>query len=210
MLRVLISLTAATLFSIMFLLALKTTIEVRNVSLSADDNLRFIDFVRLKKEQQLTKKERVKPKKPEPKKQPVKPKVNIPKPKQSKVQPRVIEPLNLDLPIDLSANSALGDAMVVGYSDRAISTNVVPLVRINPVYPKRAKLMKKEGYVKLEFTITEFGSVKDIKVVEADPVRIFDSAAKRALSKWRFRPKVENDQALEQRAMVKINFKLTR
>lgn len=210
MLRVLISLTAATLFSIMFLLALKTTIEVRNVSLSSDDNLRFIDFVRLKKEQQLTKKERVKPKKPEPKKQPVKPKVNIPKPKQSKVQPRVIEPLNLDLPIDLSANSALGDAMVVGYSDRAISTNVVPLVRINPVYPKRAKLMKKEGYVKLEFTITEFGSVKDIKVVEADPVRIFDSAAKRALSKWRFRPKVENDQALEQRAMVKINFKLTR
>lgn len=206
--RVMISFVGAILFSVLFLFALKSTIEVRNVSMSSDDNLRVIDFVRLKKEQQLTKKERVKPKKPESKKKPIKPKVNIPKPKQPKVAARIMEPLNLDIPVNLSATSALGDAMVSGYSDRTISTNVIPLVRINPVYPRRAKVMKKEGYVALEFTITEFGSVKDIEIVESQPEKIFDSAAKRALTKWKFRPKVENNQALEQRAMVKINFKL--
>lgn len=208
--RVMISLVGAIFFSVLFLLTLSTTINVRNVSMSADDDLRYIDFVRLKKEQKLTKKERVKPKKPEPKKKPVKPKINIPKPKQSNITPRTMQPLNLDLPVDLSATSALGDAMVAGYSDRAISTNVIPLVRIDPIYPKRARMLKKEGYVKLEFTITKFGSVKDIVVIEADPVRLFDSSAKRALTKWKFRPKVENNQALEQRAMVQINFKLDR
>lgn len=206
--RVMISFVGAILFSVLFLLALASTIDVRNISMSSDDNLRVIDFVRLKKEQKLAKKERVKPKKPDPKKKPIKPKVNIPKPKQPKVASRVMEPLNLDIPVNLSATSALGDAMVSGLSDRAISTNVIPLVRIDPVYPRRAKVMKKEGFVALEFTITEFGSVKDIEIVESQPEKIFDSAAKRALTKWKFRPKVENNEAIEQRAMVKINFKL--
>lgn len=208
--RVVTSFIAAMVFTTLFFLVLKTTIEVRQSGHISDDNLKVIDFVRLKKENLLTKKERVKPKKPEPKKQPPKPKVKIPKPKQPKVASKPVKPLDLNMPLDLSASSALGDALVSGYGERAVNGNVIPLVRIDPIYPKRAKMMKKEGYVKLEFTITEFGGVKDISVVESAPDRLFNSAATRALMKWRFKPKIENNQALEQRAMVQINFKLDR
>ena len=210
MLRVLSSFTVAMLFSMLFLLVLKAAIEIRHAASDGNDNLRVIDFVRLKKEQPLAKKERVKPKKPETRKRPPKPKLRIPKPQQPKIAAKPIQPLDLNLPLDLSATSALGDAQVSGYGESAISTNVIPLVRIDPVYPKRAKMMKKEGYVRMEFTITEFGGVKDITIVEAEPDRLFESAATRALMKWRFRPRIEDSQALEQRAMVQINFKLDR
>jgi protein TonB len=210
MLRVATSFFVAMVFTTLFFLVLKAAIEVRQSARISDENLRVIDFVRLKKEQQLTKKERVKPKKPKTKKQPPKPKVKIPKPQQPKVVSQPEKPLNLDLPLDLSASSALGDALVSGYGERAINGNVIPLVRIDPIYPKRAKMMKKEGYVKMEFTITEFGGVKDVTVVESEPDTLFNSAATRALMKWRFKPKIEDNQALEQRAMVQMNFKLDR
>ncbi|HBR96378.1 MAG TPA: hypothetical protein DD979_03245 [Gammaproteobacteria bacterium] len=211
MVRVVVSFGAALAFSLLSLLVLKSFIEIKNVSLNNADNLRVIDFVRLKKTETLTRKERIKPKKQEPKKKPVKPKVVIPQPKQQKVQPRDVEPLDLDLPLNLAANSALGDALVsAGQGQRAVSTNVIPLVRINPVYPRRARMMKKEGYVKFEFTITEFGTVKDVDIVESNPPKLFDTAAKRALVKWKFRAKIEDNQPVEQRAMVQINFKLDR
>ncbi len=175
-----------------------------------DENLRMVDFIRLKKEQQLMKKQRVKPKKPKPKKEPIKPKINIQKNVKVVKQPMLMEKLDIDLPLVLSAVSALGDAFVSAGTARAISTNVIPIARIDPIYPRRAKRMKKEGYVKLEFTITTFGTVKDVKVVEANPLGLFDSSAKRAILKWKFRPKMEEGTAVEQRAMLQIDFKLNR
>lgn len=116
--------------------------------------------------------------------------------------------MNINLPINMAASSALGDALVATAGGREVNANVIPLARINPIYPKRAKMMKKEGFVLLEFTITQVGSVKDIDVVEAQPPNIFDRSAKRALAKWKFKPKIENNLAIEQRASVKINFEL--
>jgi protein TonB len=69
-------------------------------------------------------------------------------------------------------------------------------------------MMKKEGYVKLEFTITAFGTVKDVAVVESRPANLFDTSAKNALLKWKFKPKVIASQAVEQRAMIQIDFRL--
>jgi protein TonB len=210
MLRVPVSFVIALLFSLVFFAILKSVIEVRQVDLSEQEDLKIIDFVRLKHEQQLTRKERVKPQKPQKEKILTKPKVNIPRPEQPRVTASQVQPLSFDLPVDLSATSALGDALVSGYGGRTISTNVIPLVRIDPLYPRGARMRKKEGYVKLEFTITEFGTVKDIEVVEAQPPGIFDDAATRALSKWKFRPKLEENKPVEQRALLKIKFKLDR
>jgi protein TonB len=50
--------------------------------------------------------------------------------------------------------------------------------------------------------------VIDIKVLESEPKNVFDRSAKRALSKWKFKPKIENNTAVEQRASVQINFTL--
>ncbi len=209
MLRLVSSFAAACFFSILFLFALKNSIDVSQSKLLERDNLRVIDFVRLHKEELLTKKERIKPKKPEPKKPPPKPRINIPKPTPpEKLAPAMMQRMKINLPINMAASSALGDALVATAGGRAVNANVIPLARINPIYPKRAKMMKKEGFVFLEFTITQMGSVKDIEVIESKPPNIFDRSATRALSKWRFKPRIENNLAVEQRASVKINFEL--
>ena len=80
MTRIFSSFAAACFFSIVFLFALKNSIDVSGSQNISNQNLRVIDFVRLQREELLQKKERIKPKKPQPKKKPIKPKVNIPKP----------------------------------------------------------------------------------------------------------------------------------
>lgn len=209
-LRSVFSLLPAALIVFGLFWVLQSMIKIGGTPVVSDDNLQMVDFIRLKKEQTLVKKERVKPKKPKPKKEPIRPKVNIQKNVKVVKQPILHERIDMDLPLDLSATSALGDAFVSGFGNRAISTNVIPIARINPIYPKRAKMMKKEGFVKLEFTITTFGTVKDVKVVESKPEGLFESSAKRAILKWKFRAKMEEGQAVEQRAMLQIDFKLDR
>jgi protein TonB len=187
---------------------LSSMIQVATAPPTLDEQRHLVDFVRLKNEQTLVKKERVKPKKPVPKKHPPKPRIDFKKAVQVEKQPLLHANIDVDLPIDLSATSALGDAFVSGFGTQEVSTSVLPLSTIQPIYPKRAKMMKKEGYVKLEFTITAFGTVKDVAVVESRPANLFDTSAKNALLKWKFKPKVIASQAVEQRAMIQIDFRL--
>jgi protein TonB len=187
---------------------LSSMIQVATMPEAKQEQLHLVGVVRLKKEPPLVTKERLKPQKPVPKKQPHKPKIDIKKEVQVEKQPLIRANIDVDLPIDLSAVSALGDAFVSGFGTQEVSTNVLPLSTIQPIYPKRAKMMKKEGYVKLEFTITPFGTVKDVAVVESQPPRLFDTSAKNALLKWKFKPKVVASRAVEQRAVIQIDFKL--
>jgi protein TonB len=75
--------------------------------------------------------------------------------------------------------------------------DVQPLVRINPDYPPRAEAQGIEGWVKVQYTITGTGAVTDVKVVESEPPSVFDNAAVKAVSRWRYNPKVEGAVAVE-------------
>ncbi len=66
----------------------------------------------------------------------------------------------------------------------------LPIVRVEPIYPTRAASRGVEGYVIMEFTVTSNGSVTDPVVVEAEPSSIFNSAAERAVLKWKYKPRV--------------------
>jgi len=65
-----------------------------------------------------------------------------------------------------------------------------------------------EGWVKLEFTILEDGTVSDVDVLDADPKRVFDRAAKKAILRWKFKPLVVDGKAQQRRATQVIDFKL--
>jgi protein TonB len=96
--------------------------------------------------------------------------------------------------------------MVAG-SDR----DVLPLVRIAPEYPPRAVSRGIEGWVQVQFTITATGTVKDAKVVAADPPGIFDDAALKAIARWRYNPRVDGGVAMERVGMQTIiRFQLER
>jgi protein TonB len=87
--------------------------------------------------------------------------------------------------------------------------DAVPLVRVPPQYPERASARGIEGRVLVEFTITKSGSVKDAKVIAAEPSDIFNAAAVKSVLQWKYNPKVENGKPVEQRGMrTSVVFKL--
>lgn len=91
-----------------------------------------------------------------------------------------------------TAGAMTGLSMTAG-ADR----DVVPLVRINPDYPQRALSRGLEGWVQVQFTISETGAVIDPIVIDSSPKGIFDDAAIKAVSRWRYNPKVEGAVAVQ-------------
>lgn len=163
------------------------------------------------------------PPKPEPpKKKPIKPPI---KKKAPVIPPKVTLPKLADLPKPVVEERQAVSAPVapvsvpqvvsrpapaVVSSEPKISSGIVPLERIPPKYPQRAANRHIEGWVKIEFTISTSGNVKDAAVVEAEPADMFDEAALDAIEQWKFKEKIVNGVAVEQRAVQTLQFKLTR
>lgn len=117
----------------------------------------------------------------------------------------------LDLP-RLDVPLVSGEGMFIGnfeQVDRTAEGDIVPVVVIRPMYPREAAIAGIEGWVKVEFTITETGTVKDPRIVEAQPPRVFNREAVRAILKWKFKPRVVDGVAVERRATQVIDFTLS-
>lgn len=181
-------------------------------------NVNLVDFIRLKH-----KPEPLKPEQdiedieqPPPEQEPPPP--DVPEPQLEKAQTMEMD-LNvpeIDIPLSLSGTPYLGDFAKstkgrVGKPTRPkIDTNVVPTLRIPPIYPARALRSGIEGVVTVEFTIAVDGSVKDPVIVKSKPPKIFDKAVLKSISKWKFNPDFVNGKAVEKRARQDVKFKLQR
>ncbi|WP_166839890.1 energy transducer TonB [Rheinheimera pleomorphica] len=87
--------------------------------------------------------------------------------------------------------------------------DATPIVRIEPRYPVQAARDGLQGWVKLRFTIMEDGSVDEVEVIEAEPRRVFDREAIRALRRWKYSPKVVDGKPMRQPGMqVQLDFSL--
>ena len=65
-----------------------------------------------------------------------------------------------------------------------------------------------DGWVELMFDIDENGDPVNIIVVDSDSGDIFDKEAIRALSKWKYKPKIVDGGAVAQRGLkVRLDFK---
>lgn len=71
-----------------------------------------------------------------------------------------------------------------------IARELTPLVRFPADYPDRARAKAIEGYVNVQFTVTETGGVSDVEVLAADPPGYFERAAIRAVLRWKFQPQL--------------------
>ena len=135
------------------------------------------------------------------------PEVETPPPEIDTPQVDVQGPDKLNLSIG-RANT--GSGVNLGSIDLGPSSDgdYLPLVRVQPQYPRRANERGIEGYVIVELTVAADGSVppESIIVVEADPKGYFERAAVKAAQKFKYKPKVVNGKGQE---VAGVRYKFT-
>lgn len=85
----------------------------------------------------------------------------------------------------------------IGTGQFASDGEYLPIVKVEPIYPRRALTRGIEGYVLLSFCVTDNGSVRDPFVVEEEPSSIFTRSAINAALKFKYRPKVVDGEPIE-------------
>ena len=73
----------------------------------------------------------------------------------------------------------------------------LPIVKVAPMYPRRANTRGVEGYCTVEYTVTTSGSVKDPVPVDCQPKGYFERASVRAALKFKYKPRVVDGEAIE-------------
>ena len=145
-----------------------------------------LDFVRVKKEEAVQKKDR-KPKKPPKPEQPppdmAPPQMDAPSPESATS--------GMDFGADVAAELSLDGGLALGSGDGEF----LPIVRVAAVYPRRALQRGIEGYVDVEFTVSKLGSVTNPRVTQASPEGIFDQAAIDATLKYKYHGSVRGRSA---------------
>jgi len=79
---------------------------------------------------------------------------------------------------------------------------------VPPQYPRSAQRRNTSGWVDVSFTVSRDGSVHSIEVIESTPGTIFNDAAIKAISQWRFEPVEENGVHVEKQAAIRMMFSL--
>ena len=136
-----------------------------------------IEFVRLLEDQDVM----IKTHKPKPPPPPEEMPPELEKPKftvDSGGEAAVFDSPQITANIDISGG---------GYSSDG---EYLPIVQVEPVYPRRAQSRGIEGYVVMTLTVTPNGTVKDVKVIEAQPEHMFEQAAVEAALKNKYKPKI--------------------
>ena len=159
-----------------------------------------LDFVRLKQEETVQKKERKPQKPPKPKEPPP------PMAPQSTSSETTESTANFDFSANVDTNVDLASGLALDSGDG----EYLPIVKVQPVYPRRALSRGIEGYVIVEFTVTKSGTVSTPRVVKAEPEEIFNRAAMDAALKFKYKPRVVNGEAVEVAGVQnKITFQIS-
>ncbi|MGJ8691929.1 MAG: energy transducer TonB [Thalassotalea sp.] len=185
--RYLVAIGLALVMTLALLWGMQTLIAGGNEALSDAPKGNVLDFIRLKKDETVQKKER-KPQKP--------PKPQTPPPPMQQPQMMNSNPnvnaISTSFAADIQTDTGLSGGLSLGSSDG----EYLPIVKVAPIYPRRAQSRGIEGYVIVEFTVSKTGAVVDPQVIEANPADIFNRAALDAAMKFKYKPRVVDGEAM--------------
>ena len=163
-------------------------IETADRTLNEEGAGSMVDFVRVKKDEEVKRVDR-KPEKPPPPEapppQPPSPQLDALNPNAEKI---AISAVPVETDIELSGGFNLG----VGEGD------YLPIVKVAPIYPNRALSRGVEGYCVVQYTVTRQGTTKDPFVVDGQCTSsLFESASVNAALKFKYKPRVIDGNAVE-------------
>ncbi|MFH4461510.1 energy transducer TonB [Vibrio diabolicus] len=204
--RLLLALPASLLISVSLFSFMAWMVDKGNQRApEASEAVRF-DMVMVENEADVQRRQRSVPEQPEP--------PQAPEPMDLSQADTQMEPMSQMTPVSaLGLNTALEGIAISPPNLKGTMGNqqALPLYRVDPRYPSKALKRRVEGYVIMRFTIDATGRPKDIEVIEAEPQRMFEREAIRALKKWKYQPKVEDGVSIEQYGQTaKVEFKLAK
>ncbi|WP_244057396.1 energy transducer TonB, partial [Aeromonas caviae] len=115
----------------------------------------------------------------------------------------------LDIPVNIGGGNALGAYSTGGGGGGMGGNNgAIPMATFEPMMPRKAALAGlASGKVLVEFTVTERGTVSNIRIVKEEP-RSYDlgKAARQTIAKWTFKPAMVDGKPQASRMQQEIEF----
>ena len=177
--RYVISIVVGSIVTVSLLFVMQLLIVTGKQALTDPRERHKLEFVRVKRNENLNVEDIVPEKPPKPPETP------------PETPPQDMDNVNPDAPTinvappTVSANTDIGGPGGMNIAEG----DYLPIVRVAPVYPARALSRGLEGFVDLSFTVTTTGTVKDPIVLQSTS-SLFERAAVRAVLKFKYKPRV--------------------
>lgn len=132
--------------------------------------------------------------------------VNVKQDKPEKVEdpeqpPPEMQPLEFDMDMDVDVINTAPTARVdVSISSSGMSSGdgeYLPIVKVAPIYPRRAQTRGISGYCIVEYIVTTTGAIREPVAVDCQPSGVFESASVKAAAKFKYKPRVVDGEPIE-------------
>jgi protein TonB len=185
--RYVISIVTGVAVTLSLLFVMQLLISTGKGALTKPRERAQLDFVRVKRNENLNTQD-LTPEKP---------------PKPPETPPETPPTIDVGRP-EVSANTDIGGPGGMNIAEG----DYLPIVRVAPVYPSRALSRGLEGFVDMSFTVTTTGTVKDPIVLQSTS-SLFERAATRAVLKFKYKPRVVDGVPVEVSGVkTRITFEL--
>lgn len=173
------SIVIGVVITLSLLFVMHLLIEYGETAITKERTRYELDFVRVKRNENLNVDD-LKPEKPPP-----------PPETPPETPPQDLDNIDPDAPtINIAPPRMSADTGIGGPGGMNIAEgDYLPIVRVAPVYPARALSRGLEGYVDLSFTVTSTGTVRD-PIILFSSSSLFERAASRAVLKFKYKPRV--------------------
>ncbi|MEX2481023.1 MAG: energy transducer TonB [Gammaproteobacteria bacterium] len=186
--RLLVGLLAAALVTLSLFWVMHYLIATADRTLDESKRGSLLDFVRIKRAEEVERRQ-IKPKRPPPPKEPP---PEPPTPKLDELKPSAEKMSISAVPVQTDIDLAPG-----GFSLGVGEGDYLPIVKVAPIYPQRALSRGLEGTCIVEFTVSRSGTIRDARALPDQCDRAFEKASVDAALKFKYKPRVIDGQAVE-------------
>ncbi len=196
--RYIFSIVIGSIITLSLLFVMQLLIVTGKTALTDPRERHKLEFVRVKRNENLNVADLTPEKPPKPPETP------------PETPPQELDNINPDAPtINVAPPMVSADTDLAGPGGMNIAEgDYLPIVRVAPVYPARALSRGLEGFVDLSFTVTAAGTVKDPIVLQSSST-LFERAATRAVLKFKYKPRVVDGIPVEVSGLkTRISFQI--
>ncbi len=186
--RMLVGMVAALAISLSLFWVMQYLITTADRSLNEESAGTMLDFVRVKRDEAIERRQRKPEKPPQPQDAPPQP----PTPQLDSLNPNAEKIAILAVPVETDIEMTGGFSLGIGEGD------YLPIVKVAPIYPNRALSRGIEGFCVVQYTVTSLGTTKDPVVIEDQCTSsLFHRASLNASLKFKYKPRILDGVAVE-------------